>query len=478
MREFLKNIEHTINRHEMLSGGEMVLVAFSGGPDSVCLLDVLQKLQKKYSIRLGVAHFNHRLRGEASEKDAEFAEQVAGRNKLMFISSSADVAAYAKENKLTVEDAGRKLRYEFFFRSSLSIGATKIALGHTADDQAETILMRLIRGAGPEGLAGIPPARTADERGNVRIIRPLIYTWRNDLIQYVQKQKLEYRTDVSNEEPEYFRNKVRLELLPLLMREYNAQIKRRLAATASALSIENDFLSSETRLLAGEVLLERKREWVLFDAKMLSRFHPALRARVFAHLVKLARPAPPMLEAFHYAAADALFLAGGRMNLPGDMFLELNEEVGVVASPKALSAPIKGSFPIRLSGRQYSKELNILVKTSVLPKISSPARLIRQCSRTRQYFDLKAVRAPLEIRVKKPGDIFWPLGMDGSKKLKDFFIDRKIPRFIRNQIPLLLSEGRIMWVMGYAIDKRFKLKPNSKSALRVDYEKPAPGTVP
>lgn len=459
----------------MLVKGDSVLVAFSGGPDSVVLLDVLERLKIRYGVRLCVAHFNHKLRGQAADEDAEFAERVARQKKLMFVGSSADVAAFASENKLSVEAAGRKLRYEFFFRSSLSVGATKVALGHTADDQAETILMRLIRGAGPEGLAGIPPVRLLNEQGGPRIIRPLIHTWRADIMRYVSGRRLEFRTDVSNEAPEYFRNKIRLELLPRLEREYNPQIKQRLAAAASALAAENDFLAAEARLLSREAALEQGRQWVVFDTRMLVELHPALRKRILSHLLKMVQKEPPMLEAAHFLEADALLFSGGRIDLPGRLRLEVSEGAGLIAAESARPVPSKQSFPIKFSGVHPLPELNLVVRTETLKTILSPQRLAKSCTASRQYFDLKAVRPPLEVRVKRPGDTFHPMGMAGSKKLKDYFIDKKVPRFLRQHIPLLVSQGRIVWVMGYAIDERFKLKPNSQSALRVDYERSTPG---
>ncbi len=460
----------------MVSGGEAVLVGFSGGPDSVCLLDVLDQLKAKYRFRLYVAHFNHKLRGKSSEEDAQFAEEAVRRRKLIFISSSADVAAYADENKLSLEAAGRRLRYEFFRRSSFSVGATRVALGHTADDQAETMLMRLIRGAGPEGLAGIPPIRPLDKNSNLLIIRPLIGTWRSEIMEYVEEKKLEVRIDKSNQSLEFFRNRVRLELIPHIEREFNPLIKQRLVSAAAALSTDNDFLATESDLLAQETLLERHKGWILFDARMLAQLHPALRKRIISRLVSLAHPEPPMLEAPHFAAAEkALAAGGGRLDLPGRLILEVSEGAGLISLPPARKAPPKKAFAIDHSGTHAIPELGLLVKTTI-QKTSSPSRLIRQCTPTRQYFDLKKVKGPLEVRVRRPGDAFQPLGTLGRKKLKDFFIDKKVPRFLRQRVPLLVSDSRIMWVMGYAIDEHFMLKPTSTSALRVDYEKASPGT--
>lgn len=474
-----KLVEETVERHRMLAAGDTVLVALSGGPDSVCLLDILTELRSKYSLTVCAAHFNHKLRGEAAERDADFAEKLARRKGLAFATSSADVRAFAKERKLSVEDAARTFRYEFLLRSSLSMGAHKVAVGHTADDQAETMLMRLIRGAGPEGLAGIPPVRLLGNSGGPKVIRPLIYAWRSDIMRYVRARKLKFRRDLSNESTEYLRNRIRLELLPRLEKEYNPRIKQRLAAAASALAVESDFVANEAKLLTSEMVIEARPGWVLFHADLLASLHPALRKRIVSSLVSLAKLGAPMLEASHFSDADALLCAAaGRLDLPGGLRLEVSGGMGLVSGSAERRVASKRTFAVSLSGKTVVASLNVVVKTKLMPDISSPSRLVRLCSPNRQYFDADAVRPPLEIRTRRPGDSFGPLGTRGTKKLKDFFIDKKVPRFLRDHVPLLLSNDRIMWVMGYAVDRKFMLKPTSTAALRVDYDKRMFGSSP
>lgn len=459
----------------MLLDGDRVLVALSGGPDSVCLFDILKELQPKYSLSICVGHFNHKLRGEASDEDAGFCEGIARRQGVAFVTDSADVRAFANERKLSVEESARELRYEFLLRSSFSLGATKVAMGHTADDQAETILMRLIRGAGPHGLEGIPPTRPLAAVNGPILIRPLIHVWRKDIVRYVRARGLKYRKDASNESPEYLRNKIRLELIPHLRKEYNPQIKQRLTAAASALAIENDFIETEARLLAEETTMEKRPGEVVFDVARLASLHPALRRRILSALVSFARASAPMLEAVHYNEVDALLCAArGKIDLPGKLRLEVSEGVGLISDSARSPKIPKGSFGIAIGGETTIPEFNLAVKTKVLDGISSPSRLIRLCNPNRQYFALDAVRPPLEIRFRRPGDSFRPLGARGTKKLKDFFIDKKVPRFLRDHISLLLSNGRIMWVMGHAIDKKYMLKSGSRAALRVDYERRSP----
>ncbi len=457
----------------MLAAGDKVLVGVSGGPDSICLLNVLEDLRSQYSLTIFVAHFNHKLRGAASERDAQFVEQVALGKGLAFVSGSGDVGAYAKAAGLSIEAAGRTLRYDFFVRSSISAGADKVAVGHSADDQAETILMRLMRGAGPEGLAGIPPVRLLGKStGRPTLIRPLLNEWRSDIMCYVRTRKLKYRKDVSNESLEYLRNKIRLELIPHLKKEYNPKIKQRLANAASALAIENDFMETESGLLASEMIIERKPGWLVFDVRLLATLHPSLRKRIVSALVSLADARASMLETVHFDEADALLRSdSGMLDLPGGLRLEISEGMGLISGNMQQPQSSTKTFNVSIDGTTSIPELDIVVKTKVMESISSSRRLVRLCNPNRQYFNLDEVRPPVEIRLRRPGDSFSLLGSSGSKKLKDFFIDKKVPRFFRDRVPLLVSNGKIMWVMGYAIDRKFRLKPDTGSAFRVDYER-------
>jgi tRNA(Ile)-lysidine synthase len=483
--------QDTIERYEMLGRGDSVLVALSGGPDSVCLLDVLEHLRPKYSLTISVAHFNHRLRGEASNQDAAFAREVAARKGLVFISSSADVRAAAEQEKLSIEAAGRKLRYAFLLRSSQALGAIKIAVGHTADDQAETVLMRLLRGSGPEGFAGIPPVRfltrplgepsdkPSGASSTPKIIRPLINVWRSEIMAHVREHKLRYCEDETNLSPEYLRNRVRHDLIPELEAHYNPQIKRRLVNAAASLALESDFMEAEASLLSSEILLESNCGWVVFDAGTLAELHPALRKRIISNLVRLARADSPMLESSHYQDADALLCAGaGKLDLPGKLRLEISERTGLISETLRPRANFPPTLNIALGGSTMIPHFDIVVKTKLMTNVSAPQRLVKLCNANRQYFDMDLVKVPLEIRARRAGDSFSPLGANGSKKLKDYFIDKKVPRFLRDHVPLLFSNGKIMWVMGHAMDREFRLKPNSKAALRVDYEKRTTGNTP
>lgn len=261
---FLDQIKSTIKKYNMLQKGDGVMAGVSGGPDSVTLLHVLNSLKKEYSLNIVIAHLDHKFRGEESEADRKFCESLAKKYNLEIAWEAIDVPKIAKEKGISPEEAARFERYDFFKRASKKKGIEKIAVGHTRDDQAETVLMRIMRGAGMKGLGGISPVK---EMPGFKIIRPLIEVSRKDVESFVSEAGLKFRTDSSNEKSIYTRNKIRLELIPLLEKEFNSNIKEVLANMAENLQIENDFLAryarrkfkSVSKIKPGEILIDIKK---------------------------------------------------------------------------------------------------------------------------------------------------------------------------------------------------------------------------
>src|SRR3989304_8936645 len=237
--EILRKFEQTIKRFNMLQKGDRVIVACSGGPDSVALLHLLNQIKEKYDLKLFVAHINHKLRGQESDEDERFVKRLAQNLRLDSYARSFDVARIARKKKLSLEEAAREVRYEYLNKLALRLRATKISLGHNADDQAETVLMRLIRGTGALGLTGMSIVRG-------KIIRPLLQIKREEIEEFLKEQNLGSRIDSSNLRQDYLRNRIRLELLPHLKRNYNPKIIDTLNRTASILSAQEDYLEKET----------------------------------------------------------------------------------------------------------------------------------------------------------------------------------------------------------------------------------------
>jgi len=259
-----------------------VLVGVSGGPDSVCLLYLLNQLQKNRKLELSIAHLNHKLRGKDADEDAIFVRELAERLKLPFYLEEIDTRGEIKKRGLSEEEGARVLRYEFLNRAARKAQAKKVALGHTQDDQAETVLMRLIKGAGPLGLGGIPAVRNENQ---ITIVRPLFEIWREEILAYLKENKIGYRIDASNSSPLYLRNRIRNELLPYLSQEFNPNIKEVLANTADNLRVTFEYLhkqgkrkfKSATSKLNGTIVL---------DSRKVKSYPCAIQREIFRQIIK------------------------------------------------------------------------------------------------------------------------------------------------------------------------------------------------
>lgn len=282
----LRKVRNAIEKHRMFGPGDGVLIGLSGGPDSVALLDVLATLAPELGLRLQAAHLNHMLRGKAADEDEEFSSRLAERYGIPIVRERADAALYAREHGLSPEDAARAVRYAFFTRVAAERGLSKLALGHNLDDQAETVLLRLIRGAGVPGLGGIHPVRV--HAGTLTVVRPLLLVGREEILGYLAARGLDYRIDASNLEPVYRRNFVRLSLIPAIEREINPSVKQVLARTADLAREDEEFLTEAAERAFERVKLGPRmapdcqdvREDVRLDLDGLLSLHGAVLRRV------------------------------------------------------------------------------------------------------------------------------------------------------------------------------------------------------
>ncbi len=276
MINFLDKIKSTIKKHNMLQKHDRILAGVSGGPDSITLLHVLNSLKKEYSLNIVIAHLDHKFRGEESAADRKFCEGLAKKYNLEIMWEEIDVPGIAKEKGISPEEAARLARYDFFKRAAKEKNIDKIAVGHTRDDQAETVLMRIIRGAGMKGLGGISPVK--EMMGN-KIIRPLIEVSRKDVEDFIAEACLRFKKDSSNEKTIFTRNKIRLELIPLLEKDFNPNIKEVLSNMAENLQVENEFLSRYAKRKFKSVS-KIKQEEIFIDLKKFKKLPEAVRKRV------------------------------------------------------------------------------------------------------------------------------------------------------------------------------------------------------
>ncbi len=461
-----------IKKHRLVTGGEKLIVAVSGGPDSVCMLHILSKLKKGLDVELHVAHLNHQLRGAESDADATCVADLAHRLRIPATVESRDVRAYQSRHRLSPEEAAREVRYSFLAQVAAAVGAARVAVGHTSDDHVETILMHLLRGSGTRGLRGLlPVSRWQSADHSLVIIRPLLELTREETNAYCRKHRLAPRTDTSNLSTEPFRNRIRHHLLPEL-RKYNPQVAEALLRTARIAADDLDFIDEEAARLWNKLMYTEKDSVIIKKKEFL-----LLPATLKRHLLRVAVESLlgnlKDIEAGHIEdIIDALDKPAGKViGLPGGLNFTIEYDRYVLAPDAVSLCP----FPV-LEGET---ELNIPGRTGI-PGWDIEADVISpsaakdaddKFSDLTACFDFDKTGNKLTVRRRHPGDRFQPLGMDRSKKLNEFMIDARIPQTWRRRIPIVCSPDQVLWAAGYRIDECAKVTRNTKQVLRLKFER-------
>jgi tRNA(Ile)-lysidine synthase len=441
----------------MISEGDCVIVAVSGGPDSVCLLHILHELKDELNIRLVVAHFDHGLRSAEDESETAFVRDLAQSLKVPF--ETAKGRLLSKRTRGSREEVARNARYAFLEKVRKKHKAQKIALGHNLNDQAETILMRLLRGSGPSGLTGIPPSRDGS------IIRPLIEIERQEIENYLKAKKLASVTDSSNLKTDYMRNKIRLEIMPLL-EEQQPQLTRLLAQTAEILRDEDDYLEQTAEAWVGKNIEILPQNALSMPIPYFLKLPVASRRRVIRLAIKDVKKDLRRISWDHIEAIQRLAQAEkpqAALNLPGRLTVRRTYgHLILSASMKRKPKPFHyrldepGAYDLREIGRSISFE-----------EIKNRRDLRLRGSKWTALLDAETLRFPLTLRSFKAGDKFIPFGMKGHKKLKDFFVDLKLPLEQRYLTPILCWNDKPVWVCGFRIDDRFKVTSDTKRVMKV-----------
>lgn len=456
--EILQKFEQTIQRFNMLKKGDKVIVACSGGPDSVALLHLLNKIKGKYDLKLIVAHINHKLRGKESDEDERFVRRLAQDLKLDFHTRSLDVARIARKKKLSIEEAAREVRYQYLDKLAQRLKASKIALGHNADDQAETVFMRLIRGTGALGLTGMPPVRG-------KIIRPLLQIKREEIEKFLRDEEFEFRIDSTNLRRDYLRNRIRLELLPYLKRNYNPKIVDILNRTASILSAQEDYLKKETQKEFGKIAKAQK-EKISLDLDKLFSYDIFLQREIL-------RLAIDQLEGgvFKTGFSQIERILSLAQQKKSGRRVFLNKDVLAEVSARHLNfykvKKTEKDQPIDFPGIAVLERFGIRLDSEIIKKGNLKEKPYSKDEMT-AFLDWDKLKPPFILRNPRAGDRFRPLGMKGTKSLKDFLTDLKVPRYEKERILVLTSKNRIVWVLGYRIADQLKVQKNSREILRIN----------
>lgn len=446
-----KKVSNFITKHNMVKENDHIILGISGGPDSMALLYIMNQLKVDLRFTLSVAHVNHLLRPEADEEE-RLVESLCLSLAIPFYSHKVDVAQKASQEKISIEEAGREVRYQFFRRLLTELKADLIATAHHQDDNAETVLLNLLRGTGIKGLRGILPV-------NDNIIRPLLEVSKVEIENYLKNKSLPYFIDQSNFDPVYLRNKVRTELIPLLKQEYNPRIVESLNQLAQIAREEYQVLELETLTMFNKALLKKTDSIIILDNLLLDSLPTALCKRIILHTLGSlagekgweASDIDIIVELMHKTGSSKTvhLKKGVKVNKVYDELAFSTKKKETIFFDYLLNIPTTITLP---TGEKY------------LIKIVSPEDF--KAEEYLVYVDYDKCILPLHIRSRKPGDVFSPYGLVGRKKIKDYFIDLKIPSIKRTNIPLLTSSyGDIYAVIGYRVSSLATIDSNTQRIL-------------
>lgn len=467
----LKTVRKTIADNLLLRRGEHVLAAVSGGPDSVALLRILEILSAEYSLKITVAHLNHGLRGEEADRDEEFVRILSEKKSLAFITKRVDIRERQKKTGRSLEEIGREERYRFLYETAGECGAVKIATGHHRDDQVETFFINLLRGAGLDGLKGIAPIR------DDCLIRPLLYVGRSEILEFLNREGLAYTTDSSNSDQVFLRNSIRNWLIPELTKRYNPRLIAGVARTAEIIRLEDDYMLDVVRQLTGFWGIKPGDKEIAVPLSEFSQQHRAVQARIIKFLLERMTTFQNGIGYLHIESVlelchkkDSRFRT---LDLPAGILVEKRAAVlnirkvsekltsGVAAGNETGRFEIEVKIPATIGLPEIKRNIRIeMIANPGLAKVKSHPEMA--------FMDYDCINPPLLIRNWRPGDRIDLLGLGGTKKLKKYFIDRKIPSALRGTIPLLVDSQSIIGIAGERISQRVRITEKTKKVLKIE----------
>jgi len=470
----------------MFRRGDSVLVGVSGGPDSVALLYMLIAYAPRLSLRLGIVHLNHSLRGKESDNDAEFVASLAKKLDLPYYMDKRDVREYRHTHKLSLEEAARQVRYAFYEKVAKENQFNKIALGHHADDNAELVLMHLFRGSGPLGISGIPPVREG------KFVRPLIRLTKSEIIDFLTVSRLKYVSDSTNRDTKYLRNRIRHDLIPMLKASYNPGITETLNRLSLIVKSEEEWIEAEviSPVFKNCVSTVKDGKLALSVPDMVG-IHIAAQRRVVRKAIEQVKGNLRRITYTHTEAVLNLLQKGmdyKTVDLPDH--IRITRKGNTLFFSKVQSSNQEAfNFPsfeysISAPGILFIKEIGAYLEFSETDmentlkqlKVKSlnykdqPPTSDFQLSPRIAFFDRDALRFPVIIRNFRPGDRFTPLGMTGSQKVKKYFINNKVPREARAECPILLCREEIIWIAGHRMSDTAKITSLTRNVLKVVFD--------
>lgn len=443
--------------YNLINSGDNIVVGLSGGSDSMALLYSLLEAQKQIDFNIIVAHVNHGVRGEDALADQLFVEKVAIELNLLYYSKNVDMVQHGKEMRITAEEAGRELRYGFFREILKGHGGGKIAVAHNKNDQAETILMRIMRGTGIDGLKGME--FKVDD-----IIRPILNILREEIEMYIETKGIETVLDKTNLMPIYSRNKVRLDMIPYIESNFNPNIIDSLWRLSQIARLDNDFLDNYSRKRFMDIVKFQNKNTIILDMNLLTKEDTSIQQRILRiSIEKITFSLQGFSEQHINSILNLIYSGTGKeLNLPLDTDVRTSYDDLIIETRSKIKSK-DFHYALDLGYNQFTNlyyTFNVEVLNIDRIKDIHMGKYIK-------YFDYDKIRGELNIRNRRPGDKFVPFGMSGTKKLKDYFIDEKVNKEIRKEIPLLIDDENILWVVGYRTSDLYKVTTDTENVLVV-----------
>jgi tRNA(Ile)-lysidine synthase len=454
----MEKVKQTITKYGLLKQNDRVVVGLSGGPDSTALVVTLAQIAPSLGVQLIIAHFNHGLRGREADQDELSAGKLAKKLGLSFVSRKTDNTAVPPG--LSPEDFYRRERYRFFDEVAKSNRANKIALGHNLQDQAETVLLHLLRGSGLDGLKGISPLRDG------KYIRPLLEVSRQEIISYLDHAGISYRQDSSNASKIHLRNKIRLELLPYLKNEFNPKIDEALVQMAEILREENIYIKECVNNALKSTCIKKQKNKILLNIEYISMLPLAIRRRLFKELLEDFSLLRNGITFLHINSIGKLLQnpeSGKKICLPCGIEARREYENLILERRTDGAKRVEYLYPVEIPGAIYLAQRNLTVRLKMVEKNKIDFNI-----KNKDYIDLDKIRLPLVLRNRREGDWFQPLGMAGRQKLKSFFIDHKITQQKRNEIMLLVDQQAVIWIENMHLSDQVKITPETKNVLELE----------
>lgn len=451
----LDSAYNTIKKYNMLAVSDTVIIGLSGGADSMALLCVLYEMSKPLSLKLHAVHVNHCLRGEDADADQLFVENYCKKLGIPCSAFKVDVRNYAEKNGLSSEEAGRILRYIIFEDVAGSYSTAKIATAHHLNDNSETVLHNILRGSGTTGLAGIHPVRG-------KYIRPLIETSRSEIEAYLREQNIAWRTDKTNEQAVYTRNKIRLELIPYLRENYNGSIDSALNRLSALCRADDDYMRIQTLEEFKRCCVLKNEKHIILLPDKFKTLHTALQRRLIRCILEQLNIPLKDVHMVHIEDCIKFIMnaaSGSESKISTCSVLAEQSGISFIAGEYGCE---DYSYTIHEGESVFIKEAAQTVSCSAADSYTKPA------DKNTAYISADTTNGIFEIRNRKNGDRIQPFGMKGTKKLKDYFIDNKIDISTRNKIPLIVYNNEVVWIAGMCLNDKYKVDKNTKKILKFE----------